>query len=464
MKIIERIIRRARLVPEDISRIGNWERRNLASNSLFLIICICVGFLSGTGAWLLKLLIKWVSLLLTTGLSPVSFNWRFLILPLAGILLTGIFTRYIIRRDISKGVGKVREDLSTKHYKLSPSLMWTNIFGSTITLGFGGSAGSEAPIAYTGAAVGSNIGRLFNMPPEKLRMLVGIGAGAGIAGIFKAPVGGLLFTLEVLELEMTTFSVLAMALACIVSALTCFAFSGFQPDVRFFDIQPFDPHFLWWMIPLGIFCGLYSVYYNYLKRKTDKMLLRMGNPWVKNISAGIILSVGVFLFPAFYGEGYGIATDLINGQFYKLVDFSLFEQYEGAVYVLPLCALGILLLKSALVSCATSGGGVAGDFAPTLFSGAVAGFLFSYTLNHLFGVELPACNFALAGMAAVMAGTIHAPLMAIFIVVEMSQGYTFFMPVCIAAIISYVIMKIITPRTWFSDTRHDDILSLRKKQ
>lgn len=446
-----------------IENIRQWEKRNLASNSLFIIMAVIIGFGAGTGAWLLKLLIKKVSVLLTGSMSPVDFNYRLLFLPLIGILLTGIFSRYIIRRDISKGVGRIEKDLSTRKCRLSPLIIWANIIGNTLTLGFGGSAGSEGPIAYSGAAIGSNIGRLFNMPDKAIRILVGIGAGAGIAGIFKSPVGGVLFTLEVLELQMSTFCVIALFVACIVAALTCYGFSGFHPDVTFSDISPFDPAFLGWIVLLGIFCGLYSAYYNTVKQHTDRLYSRLKNPWVKNLISGAALSVFVFLFPAFYGEGYGVATDLINDRFVPLIGDSGFIQYLDQPWTLPLCAVVILLVKSFLVSSTTNGGGIAGDFAPTIFAGAVAGFLFAYAANEFCGADFPVCNFALVGMAAVMAGTIHAPLMAIFIVVEMSQGYSFFMPVAIGAFLSYLSMKVVTPDSKFKEAGHDDFLSLRKK-
>lgn len=450
-------------ITNDIKGITEWEKRNFASNSLFLIMAAVVGLTTGTCAWFLKLLIRKLTHLFTSGMSPLDFNYRLLLLPMLGILFTGIFSRYIAKTDVSHGVAHINKDLNVKRYKYSLKVIWANIFGNTLTLGFGGSAGSEGPIAYTGAAIGSNVGRFFNMSDDVLRVLIGIGAGAGIAGIFKSPVGGVLFTLEVLEIQMSAFNVLALFVACIVSSLTCFGFSNFRPDVLFIDVSPFDPTYLGWTIVLGVVCGLYSVYYNTIKQRLDIFFNGIRNPWIKNILAGLSLSVFIFFFPAFYGEGYGIATDLINDKFIPLVEYSIFGQYIDHVWLLPVCALAIILLKSLLVSASTSGGGIAGDFAPTLFAGAVTGFLFGYVINEICGTDLPACNFALAGMAAVMSATIHAPLMSIFLVVEMSQGYTFFLPVSVAAAVAYITMKLITPDSKFREARHDDILSLRKK-
>lgn len=438
-------------------------RRNRNEAWLLFFMSAVIGFIAGTGAWLLKLLIKVVSRLLTSGLSVEHINWILLPLPILGLILTLILTKYLFRRDIAHGVEHIRHDVKKHRYRLSPNLIWQNIVAASATIGFGGSAGAEGPIAYSGAAAGSSVGRFFMMSPAAMRTLIGIGAGAGIAGIFKSPVGGIFFVLEVLEFPMTTMQVMALAVACVIASLSCFVFSGFTPDVVFHTHYPMEPRLLWIVILMAVFCGLYSVYYTAVKDRMDKVFKRISSTWIRVLMTGLSLSVCIFLFPSLYGEGYGVATDLINGQYMELGQYSLLSFIEGKEWLIPVSAAAILLVKSALVSAATNGG-VAGEFAPTLFAGSVAGFLFAYMANLIFGCSLPVGHFAVAGMAAVMAGTIHAPLMAIFIVVEMSQGFHFFLPVSIAATVSYLTVKTVAPNSRFRAALHDDILAINRKK
>lgn len=430
--------------------IVGWKHNHFTEKSFLLILAVVVGLLSGAGAFLLKHIIMLLSSWLTAPFSSSGPNYFLLALPIIGILITGIYTRYILREDISAGTAKIRADLSSHTYLLPGNLMYSSIVASSITIGFGGSAGAEGPIAYTGAAIGSNIGRWFKMPKEMLMILIGCGAGAGIAGIFKAPIGGVLFTLEVLRLELTTFSVIALIVACITAALTAYVLSGFTIDLDYFHYTPVDSGMLVLVIALGIFCGLYSVYYSFIMEKIEDFFKSIKNPWVKNIIGGVIISAIVFMFPSLYGEGYSSIGKIINGDPAAILSGSFLAGDGARPWIIVLMAAGVMLSKCFATSTTNTSGGVGGEFAPTLFAGAFVGYFFAETLNLLFDLGLPAGKFAFLGMSGVMAGAIRAPLMAIFLTVEMTGAYTLLLPVVITSTMSFATVRLFSRHSFFT--------------
>lgn len=415
--------------------------RRLASRGGFLCVAALVGALAGFGAFILKSLIGLISKVATSGFDAVSGNWLLLVLPAGGIFLTVAFTRYVLHADIEHGTERIIKALKTKAYKMKGYLTFAPIAASSITIGLGGSAGSEGPIAYTGAAIGSNIGRWLKLSPRMMAIMIGCGAGAGIAGIFKAPLGGALFTLEVVGLQLETFAVIGLIVACVVAAGVAYVCSGCTLDVVYLPTTPFEPWTIWAVALLGVACGLYSLYYSFLMEKIEIFLNSIKTQWVKNLIAGATLAGLVFLFPVLYGEGYGTVDKLINNDSATLLNDSLFFDSTSplAIIAFVACALAV---KAVATQSTNSGGGVGGDFAPTLFAGALAGFLFGYVANIALGARLPIANFALFGMAGVMAGAIQAPLMAIFLVSEMSGDYGMLFPLGVAAIVSYAVTKL----------------------
>lgn len=419
-------------------------RQHLPSKVLIIILAVIAGLITGSGAHLLKCLVAWVSGPMTDGLNPNNANYILLISPILGILLTGIFQRYILQREIFHGVDRLSKSLAHHRYHLPTDLTYSPILASSITLGFGGSAGSEGPIAYAGAAIGSNIGRLFGITPALTKVMIACGASAGIAGIFKAPVGGALFSIEVLCMGLSAVAVIAVFTSSVTAALTAYVWSGCTPDIRFESIAPMQWGWMPYVVVLGLFCGLYSAYYSHIMRFMTHWYSTMGNPWAKNIIAGSIIAVAVFLFPPLYGEGYGFIDKLLSGDGGDFTHFSLFAS-DGAQTMTPiLMAAGILAVKAFATSSTNSGGGVAGDFAPTLFAGAVAGFLFAATFNTVFMSGLPIGIFVFLGMAAVMAGAIQAPLMAVFLTAEMaSGGSVLLLPLALCAMMSYLTVRVL---------------------
>lgn len=436
-----------------------WQDTHMPESVELIIIALLLGIFTGMAAAALKGLISLLNNSILAGVHIGKPNIRFLIWPLAGILLTSIYQRYVIGHSVARGTRIVSETLKSGNYLMSPFFIFNPIVGCAVTIGTGASGGSEGPTALSGAAIGSAIGRWFGVSRDWMRILVGIGGGAGIAAIFKSPFGGVLFALEVLQLELTTLPVIALILACLLSSTTAYFLSDFTFDIFFDRAFTTDAHTFGWIALLGFFCGLYSIYYTYTKTWATGFFGRIRNPWVAAVATGVIMSVAVFMFPTLFGEGMNIITDLINGRSVSFTDSGILARQTAPVWTFV--ALGaIILMKGVLVAAANGGGGVSGDFVPTFFAGAVAGYLFASLCNILLGTGLPVWFFALAGMGAVMAGTIHAPLMAVFILCESTDTFCFILPYLIAVGISYATVKILTPRSWESETSHDDLLSL----
>lgn len=427
------------MVEDCVGRIGNIQMRRQA---YYFIVATVIGLLTGACAAMLKIMIGYCAKWVTGWMRPEGFNWWLLAIPLTGILLTGIYQRYVLKHNVEHGVEKVVADLTAKNYRLGKFWIYAPMIASTFTLGFGGSAGSEGPIATTGAAIGSNVGRKLGLSSDVLMVMVGCGAGAGIAGIFKAPIGGTLFTLEVLKLEITTMSVMALLLACTVSALTAYVLSGCTVDLSFIQTGHLDSNMIWVVVALGLFCGFYSTYYSLVMTTMRKNYDRIRNAWWRNIASGAMLSVILLMFPAMYGEGYGIMGKVINGDPTSMTLYSDVAAWLPAGAMLTLLSLFIILAKPWATSASNSGGGVAGDFAPTLFAGCFAGFFFGSALKVWFDVDVPVSTLAFIGMAGVMAGAIRAPFMALFLTTEMTNAFALFLPLFAVCAISYGVVRL----------------------
>lgn len=422
-----------------------WHLGPLPPTVSLIAISAGLGLIMGVIAFLLKTSIRWVSLSLTHHLHPDHINWALLAIPVVGILLAVAFQRYVIHRNLSHGSDQVDKMLKNNDYDVPSAFSWGPLVAAVMTLGFGGSAGAEGPIATSGSALGSRLARRLNLPPNLVRIMIGCGAGAGIAAIFKAPIGGMLFTIEVMGMELSTLPLIALVTACLVAGMSCYGLTGFTLDVPLTRVQTFDPTMCGWIIVLGIFCGLYCVYYKGVGTWLRHMFGRVGNVWMLALISGAIVGVALFIFPALYGEGYSTMANIIDGDVDALVRYGIFNAHGVAPRfgaTVAIC-LGIAIAKPLACIASNSGGGVAGDFAPTLFAGCMAGMFFAGWLNDWFGLGLPVNNFSVCAMAAVMAGVIRAPLMAIFIVVEMTGYYAMTFPVMLAAGFSYITVWVV---------------------
>lgn len=438
-----------------MSRFLDWRQRHVSELPFLFILATVVGVISGVCAFLLKHSIAFVSRLITDHLAADSFNWWLVLIPLAGLVLTGLLTRNLMHARLSHGVRRLKAELKLKDYYQAPSRMVYAMIASTVTLGFGGSAGSEGPIACTGAAIGGNFGRWFGLSRRGLLLMIGCGAGAGIAGIFKAPLGGALFTLEVLRIPMSTPAMLVLLVCTIAAGMTAYALGGFVMDVPMADAgMSFDYSLIWWLILLGVASGVYSLYYSYIMKLIERWLTRLRYPLLRNVVGGLIVGVGVMFFPSLYGEGYGVVGHVLNGDISSVVADGLFASCGDAVSVLLLVMAMTLAFKCFATSATNSGGGVSGEFAPTLFAGCLFGCLFAMSLNQWFGLGLPVEMFALFGMAGVMAGAIRAPLMALLLTSEMVGSYGCFLPLLIVSGLSFGIVRLFTFDDFYS--RHAD--------
>ncbi len=433
--------------PQWLLRFLIWRERHIKEKTFVMILAFVVGLLCGFAALQLKWLIHFIAGQLTGHANINEGNYIYLIYPVAGIVLAGLFVRYIVRDNISHGVTRVLYAISQNKSRLKPHNMYSSIIASSITIGFGGSVGAEGPIVYTGAAVGSNLGQMFRMSPRVLMILVGCGAAAGIAGIFKAPIAGLLFTLEVLMLDLTAVSVMPLLIASITGATVAYVFTGYNVEFDFTQSELFFTQRIPYVIALGVFCGLVSLYFTKVMNMMENFFRkRLITPVKRTIVGGVILAGLVFLFPPLYGEGYSAISGLLDGDTSSIVNGSIFySDGHNTWFILAFIGM-IVLLKGFATSATNGGGGVGGTFAPSLYVGCMAGFFFAFLANHLgLGIDLSTKNFALMGMAGVMAGVMHAPLMAIFLTAEMTGGYSLFLPLLIVSTISYVTIKFFEP-------------------
>ncbi len=423
-----------------------WRERHIKEKSFVMVLALMVGIFSGVAAIVLKYLIHLISSSLTSGLNVTAGNYLYILYPAMGVIIAALYVRYVVRDNISHGVTRVLYSISQNKSRLKRHNMYTSIMASSITIGFGGSVGAEGPIVYTGAAIGSNLGQMFRMSPRILMILVGCGAAAGIAGIFKAPIAGMLFTLEVLMLDLTTVSVMPLLIASITSTTIAYVYTGYDFEFFFAQSEDFVTGRIPYVILLGLFCGFMSLYFTRVMNMMENIFKKVHNPWHKTFMGCIILSALVFLFPPLYGEGYESIEGLLSGDPSSIVNGSIFYHEGTMVWFIILFIALIVLTKAFATSATNGGGGVGGTFAPSLYVGCLSGFLFAYTINHLgLGIELSTKNCALMGMAGVMSGVMHAPLMGIFLTAELTGGYALFLPLLIVSTISYGTIKFFMP-------------------
>ncbi|MDE5660595.1 MAG: chloride channel protein [Muribaculaceae bacterium] len=426
-------------------RFLRWRQLHIKEKTFVLVLALVVGVLCGFAALLLKTLIHVIARMLTGHFPAVGGNYLYFVFPVIGILIAALYVRYVVRDNISHGVTRVLQAISQNKSRLKPHNMYSSLIASSITIGFGGSVGAEGPIVYTGAAIGSQLGSFFRMSPRVLMMLVGCGAAAGIAGIFKAPIAGMLFTLEVLMIDLTAASVMPLLISSITAATVAYTFSGYDFEFFFIQSESFQTARIPFVIMLGVTCGFSSLYFTKVMNMMENMFSKLKNRWVRFAVGGSILSLLVFLFPPLYGEGYSAIIDLLGGDPSAVVAASVFYSESTSALAVIFFILAIVLLKAFATSATNGGGGVGGTFAPSLFVGCLTGFLFAYSINYFFDLDLSTKNFALMGMAGVMSGVMHAPLMGIFLTAELTGGYNLFLPLLIVSTIAYGTIKVFEP-------------------
>lgn len=433
-------------------RILIWREKNIKERQFILLLSLVVGVCTALAALLLKGLIHWIQNFLTNNFTIEGANYLYLVYPVVGIFIAGWFVRHIVKDDIGHGVTKILYAISRRQGRIKRHNIWSSIAASSITIGFGGSVGAEAPIVLTGSAIGSNLGSVFKMNHRTLMLLVGCGAAGAIAGIFKAPIAGLVFTLEVLMIDLTMTSLLPLLISSVTAATVSYIVSGSEAMFKFNLDNQFEMERIPYVLLLGILCGLVSLYFTRAMNWLEGIFGKLQKPYKKFILGGILLSVLIFLFPSLYGEGYDTIELLLNGSSNKewdtVLNNSLFYGYGNLLLVyLSL----VVLFKVFATSATNGGGGTGGIFAPSLFLGCIVGFIFSYFSNE-FSVtpDLPEKNFALMGMAGVMSGVMHAPLTGVFLIAELTGGYDLFLPLMMVSVSSYLTIIIFEPHSIYS--------------
>ena len=416
-----------------IRRIHKLFLQRVPERSRLLLLSFLVGVCSGLAAVLLTWCIDGIKGLLDSSVS-LPYNLQYLILPGIGMLISLLLLRYVIRDNIGHGVTKVLLAVSRGESKIRPHNMWSSMLTSSITIGFGGSVGAEAPIVYTGAAIGSNIGRLFDLSYRHITVLLGCGAAGAIAGIFKAPLAGVLFTMEILLFNLSLSSMLPLLISTISATVIAYIFRG-QTPMFACSLTPFSMGNIPFYIIMGVILGFGSLYFTGTTLWLEDKLGKLRNAYARWILCALALGAMIFLFPPLYGEGYGVLGDLLNGRDVD-AESTILGFMTRSGWGLVLFFLLVFLVKVLAMTATNAGGGNGGTFGPTLFCGAIAGFALARGMN-LLGAGVPEQNFVLVGMAAMMAGVMQAPMTAIFLIAEISGGYELLIPLIITSTVSY---------------------------
>ena len=431
------------------SSLTGWIKRQ-PEQRMLMILALVVGIGSGLAAVILKQLAHLIDAGLTNWIDSSYDNIFLLLFPGVGMLLSLLFVRYFIKDDIGHGVTKALFAISKNNSRIKPHNTWSSVLASSVTIGFGGSVGAEAPIVYTGAAIGSNVARKLGLSYKTMTILLGCGASGAVAGIFKAPMAGILFTLEILLFNISMSSMLPLLISTISATTVSYLLLGnevaFASVVDNFSMGNF-PYYL----ILGVACGFCSLYFIRMTMYLEDRIKKISNPFKRWTYCALGLGILIYLFPPLFGEGYSSLGHMLQGNPDNILEYSLFSDIlKNYKWVVPVYFIFVLVFKVFAMSFTNAGGGVGGTFGPTLIVGGIAGFVIARTIN-LTGIHpLPEANFALVGMAGLMSGVMQAPMTAIFLIAEITGGYALLMPLIIVSITSLMTIRIFEPYSIYS--------------
>ena len=427
-----------------------WREKHISERYFILLLSLSIGVTMALLAALLKFIIHHIESFVLLHIEQRSY--LYLVFPALGILLSLLFVRYIVRDDISHGVTKVLSSISQRKSRIKPHNTWSSLLASALTISFGGSVGAESPIVMTGAAIGSNFGRLFRLEQRNLMLLIGCGVAGALGGIFKAPISGLVFVIEVLLLDLTMASVLPLLVSSVSAAAVAYVLSGKENLFLFIQTDPYYIERIPLMLLLGGVCGLISLYFSKTMFYVEGEFKKLKSQRTRYLISAAVLSLLIFLFPPLYGEGYDSVNILLDGQYTQLLDGSIFEAFSSSYWVVFAFFLLTVLFKVFASVATNSGGGCGGLFAPTLFVGGLTGFLFSYLVNYFSSMRvfISPKNYILLGMAGLMAGVMHAPLTGVFLIAELSGGYNLFLPLMLVSLTSFATIRIFMPHSIYS--------------
>ncbi len=427
-----------------------WREQHVSERHLVLILSFFVGLFSAVAALALKYFIAFIQRFIASPLIE-QHSFFYFVCPMIGIALAAVFVHYVVKDDISHGITKILYAISQRKSIIKSHNIWSSVVGSGITIGFGGSVGAEAPIVLTGAAIGSNLAKLFRLDQKTMMLMIGCGAAGAIGGIFTAPIAGLVFTLEVLMMDLTMTSVAPLLLSSVTATAFTYIVSGGESTM--FNIMVFEPFALnripWYLI-LGVVCGFASLYFIRGMNGLEQWFKHhIQNLWLKIVVGGLSLGLLIYLFPPLYGEGYDVIVNLINGDSLSAFQHSPLASIGSTAWMIIIYFVSVILFKIVASVATNGGGGVGGIFAPSLFMGALVGFVVARVMNEL-GLSVPESNFALVGMAGLMSGVMHAPLTGIFLIAELTGGYHLFMPLIMVSIVSYLTIKLFEPHSLYA--------------
>lgn len=415
--------------------------KRLTERQMLAILGVVVGAAAGIGTCLFELLLHLIKSCLVNWFDPDTYHILYFFYPAMGIVLATLFVKYIVKDNISEGVTRVLYAMSSRSSRIAGHNCWTSIVGGATTIGFGGSVGPEAPIVLTGAAIGSNIGKLARLNYKNITLMLCCGAGAAVASIFKAPITGVVFVLEILMLDITAGSVIPLLISSITATTIALMLRGFDPIIAV-SLSPADSFELSQIplfILLGITCGLMAYYFTQTNAYVGKLIGKLDRPYKKWIVGGAILGLLIFLFPPLYGEGYEAFVALMHGKTEAIFENSLFYNFSHIGWVVLIYVVAVMFFKVIAMATTNASGGVGGTFAPSLFVGAFAGAALALFCNVVCGMNVSVTSFTLVGMAGVMAGVMKAPLTSIFLIAELSNGYELFIPLMISACIAFAV-------------------------
>ena len=414
--------------------------RHVSDRIFLLALSLLVGLLSGLAAVLLKNLVHITNRWLLSYNIPsfLGGNWLILVYPAIGIVLTILYVRFIVKGDIGHGLPSVLLSLSRGGGVLPAKNMFTSLIASTLTVAFGGSVGLEAPIASTGSAIGSNIGQLFRLRQHDVKLLLGCGAAGAIAGIFKAPIAGVLFVIEIFMFDMTATSILPLMLSAISASTVAYFLMGSEVQFAFSVVGHVGLSQIPYYMLLGVFCAAVSLYFLRIADRVEEWFSRRRSPAVRAAIGCVALGVLIFLFPPLFGEGYSFLMELLNGSDDLLFEHSVFSSFSDNSWAVVVYMLILILAKAVATATTIGSGGVGGTFGPSLILGGMAGYFVCTLFNQIGFSDLSTANFALVGMAAVMTGVMHAPFMAIFLIAEITGGYALMVPLLVASSVTYL--------------------------
>jgi len=431
-------------------KVHYWRLKFIPHNKFIIILSLLTGLMGGMAAIVLKNTVFYTHELLTQGFETKKFNLLYLAYPFIGMLLTVLYVKFFVRDNIGHGISRVLYAISKNNSILRLHNTYSSMVGSTLTVGFGGSVGLEAPIVLTGAAIGSNLARILRLDYRSVTLMIACGASGAIAGIFKAPIAGVIFALEVLMIDLTMSSLIPLLISAVTGATLASFFLGRNVLFEFTVSNPFDLGNIPFYILLGAICGMISLYFTRANFYMEGLFKKIDGTTPRLVIGGTIVSVLIFLFPSLFGEGYLELTAILNGNGDSLFQNSLFYSVSNNNVLFLFFLLLVLFFKVIAMTATNAGGGVGGIFAPSLFMGGVTGFFVARLVNFFDPSRLPEKNFALAGMAGIMAGVMHAPLTAIFLIAEITGGYSFFIPLTITATVSYLTIMNFEPHSLYT--------------